>query len=344
MTRNASISVIVPVYNEQGNLRPLHAALVPELEGAFCDFELLFVDDGSSDQSAEVARELHEDDPRVKLISLSRNFGKQTALFAGLEHVRGDAAIVMDADLQHPPAVLPRLIAAWREGQDVVFAVRESITGTSRMSAWASRAFARVFRSLVHLPRTPHPSDFVLLDRCVIDQLKAVRERNRFFRYLVAWTGFRQTAIGYVAPERHSGRTKFRLWNLGSIAVDAITAFTCKPLRICTATGFLVALTCIPYTLWAIYGRLFTESYVPGWSALIVAILFLGSVQLIGLGILGEYIGRIYDEVKNRPMYIVRESLGVRTDAARAPSARRPGGARAIEDASDETVELAVQE
>jgi dolichol-phosphate mannosyltransferase len=310
MTREHLISVVVPLHNEEESLPALHQAICQVTERLRHEFELIFVNDGSTDRSEDVVRGLHELDPRVKLVSLSRNFGKQTAIFAGLDRASGAAIVVMDADLQHPPAVIEQLVARWRDGDDVVFAVQEGNDGASWLSRALSGAFARFFGLVVRLPRIPHASDFLLMDRKVLAELRRIRERNRFFRCLVAWVGFRQTAIPYTAARRHAGQTKFALRSLIALAVDAVTSFSSAPLRLCTYAGFFVAFSCVPYTLWAIYQRLFTDAYVPGWPALIVAILFLGSVQLIGLGILGEYIGRIYDEVKERPIYIAQEQLG----------------------------------
>lgn len=308
--RTQLISIVIPLFNEEENVRALYSELQRVTAEAFIDVELIFVDDGSTDGSAAAVRELHDRDPRVKLISFSRNFGKQTGIYAGLEAATGDAVIVMDADLQHPPGVVPQLVASWKEGHEVVFAVQERNEGASWLGRWCSGVFSRIFATFVQLPRQPHASDFLIMDRAVVNEVVRVRERNRFFRYLVAWVGFRQTRIPYVASRRHAGRTKFARRKLLSLAVDAITSFSSAPLRLCTYTGFLVAFACVPYTLWAVYVRLFTDDYIPGWPALIVAVLFLGSVQLIALGILGEYIGRIYDEVKGRPIYITREQLG----------------------------------
>lgn len=324
MPNDNLISIVVPLYNEEENLRPLYEAVRNEMEQTLYDFELIFVDDGSTDGSVEQVRRLNADDDRVKLVALSRNFGKQTAIYAGLEHAAGIASVVMDADLQHPPAVVPQLIASWRDGFEVVFAVQQQNEGASRRSRLCSGAFARMFDFLVKLPRHPHASDFLLLDHRVVAEILRIRERNRFFRYLVAWVGFRQTSLPYVAARRHAGQTKFATRKLLGLAVDAVTAFSSAPLRLCTYAGFTVAAACVPYTLWAVYVRVFTDDYVPGWPALIVAVLFLGAVQLIALGILGEYIGRVYDEVKGRPIYIAQEQIGFASGApAERMTARR---------------------
>jgi dolichol-phosphate mannosyltransferase len=236
------------------------------------------------------------------------------AIVAGLEHASGNAVVVMDADLQHPPRLILELVQQWKEGYDVVYAVREETEDAGWFKRLTSSAFAKLFNTLVDLKVDLNACDFRLMDRSVVDHVVAMRERNRFFRGLVTWVGFRQVGVPYVAAARHSGQTKYRFRKLLSLALDAITAFSSAPLRLCTYFGFLSALSVTPYAIWAIYVRLFTDRFVPGWSALIVAVLFLGGIQLISVGILGEYVGRIYDEVKKRPLYITRELVGLKED------------------------------
>jgi dolichol-phosphate mannosyltransferase len=311
MPENELVSVVVPVHDEQDNILPLHAMLSNEFARQWCDFEIVFVDDGSRDQTVPLIRGLAVRDSRVRLVSLSRNFGTQLAIFAGLEHASGQAVIVMDGDLQHPPSLIHEMIGHWKEGFDVVYAVREETEGAPLFRRLASWAFLRLFRTLVNGNADPRGCNFRLMDRRVVDQLLRMRERDRFFRSLVAWVGFRQTGIPYKAARRHAGTSKHDYRRLVSLALDAITSFSTVPLRLCTYAGFLIAAGSIPYIFWAIYVRLFTDTYVPGWAAIVVAVLILGAVQLISLGILGEYVGRIYEEVKGRPLYVIRETIGL---------------------------------
>ena len=304
------ISVVVPVFNEEGNIGPLYEAVRAEFDNLWYDFELILVDDGSTDTSLEVARKIAGRDARVRVVSFSRNFGTQSAIVAGLEHVIGAAAVVMDADLQHPPSLIPTMIARWKEGFDVVFAVRKDTEGVSRFKRWTSSLFSKVFNVLVSCPVDPNASDYRLLDRQVVDCVNGMRERKRFFRSLIAWTGFRQIGIPFVAAQRHSGETKYSVRKLFSLAADAVTSFSTVPLRFSAYLGIVAAVSGLPYALWAVYATLFTDYTGPGWSSRIVAILVLGGVQLISLGILGEYVGRIYEEVKGRPLYITRERIG----------------------------------
>ncbi len=306
------ISIVVPMYNEEGNVRPLYEAIAKEFDELWCTFELIFVDDGSRDASVATVKKLHAEDPRVKLVCLSRNFGCQMAIFAGLEHCRGDAAVVMDADLQHPPELIGRMIELWKEGFEVVYTIREQTDGIGFVKRATSSAFARLQSRLGATSLEPNVSDFRLMDRRVVKLVVSMRERKRFFRSMVEWVGFRQTGIPFVAAARHSGETKYSYTKLIGLALDAVTSFSTIPLRICTYIGFIAAVSVIPYALWAVYVRLFTNTIVPGWSSIIVAVLFLGGVQLISLGILGEYVGRIYEEVKGRPLYVASELCGVR--------------------------------
>ena len=315
MMERQLISVVVPLYNEEGNIRKLHQELKATLDQLWYDFEIIFVDDGSTDQTLAVLESLSVSDRRVKLVSLSRNFGTQLAILAGLDHARGDAVIVMDGDLQHPPMLIPEMIARWEEGYEVVYAIRKRSNGAGFLKRLGSSAFSSLLGRLFPSDTARAASDFRLLDRTVVDALVQMRERHRFFRSLVTWAGFRQSGLPFVAAERHSGETKYGLCKLTSLAIDAIISSSIRPLRLCTYLGLIAAFSGFPYALWAIYVRLFTNRYIPGWSAIIVAILFLGGVQLICLGILGEYVGRIYEEVRGRPSYLVRARHGFRAES-----------------------------
>uniref|UniRef100_A0A7C4QTP6 Glycosyltransferase n=1 Tax=Schlesneria paludicola TaxID=360056 RepID=A0A7C4QTP6_9PLAN len=315
------LSIVVPFYNEQDNLRPLYEQIRDVLEELPYDFELILVDDGSTDGGSEVARRLHAEDLRVKLISLSRNFGHQMALTAGIEHASGAAVISMDADLQHPPQVIPELIRKWEAGFEVVYTIREATEDAGLCKRWTSAIFYWFINCCVEMHIVPNAADFRLMDRKVVDCFKGMRERNRFVRGMTSWVGFKQTTVPFLAARRHAGHSKYTLRNMLRFALDGITSFSTVPLRFATYLGFGSAFLGVPYAVWALYARIVLGDTVPGWSSLIVAVLFLGGVQLICLGILGEYIGRIYEEVKGRPLYIARERLGF--EPARQAAAQR---------------------
>lgn len=304
------LSVVIPVYNEQGNVRLLHAALTRQLARLDVDYELIFVDDGSRDASLATLRELHEMDPHVKVIGLSRNFGHQNALTAGLEHSIGDAVIAMDADMQHPPEMIPEMVARWREGYQVVYTIRQDGHEGSAFKRWTSRSFYRLINWITDTPIVPGAADFRLVDRAVVDCLNSMQERSRFLRGLVSWVGFRQVGIPFTVRPRHDGRSKYSLRKMLALAFNGITSFSALPLRLATYVGFCAAFAGLPYALWTIYARLFTDLAVPGWASVTTIVLFMGGVQLVCLGIIGEYLGRVYDEVKGRPLYVPRERLG----------------------------------
>lgn len=310
MNNETLISIVVPLYNEEPNILRLYEEIRKEMDALLMDFELILVDDGSSDGSANVARAINRDDERVKLISFARNFGHQVALTAGLEHAIGSAAIVMDADLQHPPHVIPRLIEKWKDGYDVVNTIRDSTVDASVLKRLTSNGFYQLINRLIERPIVPNAADFRMMDRKVIDCLNNMPERNRFVRGLISWIGFRQTAIHFVAGKRNAGETKYSFKKMLRFALTGITSFSTKPLRIATYLGFLSALACVPYALWAVYLALSTDAAVDGWASLIVAIIFFGGVQLTCLGIVGEYVGRIYEEVKGRPLYVTQAKVG----------------------------------
>jgi len=309
------ISIVVPMYNEEGNIRPMYEAIVREFDELWYDFELIFVDDGCRDASAENVKKLHADDERVKLISLSRNFGHQVALTAGLEAASGAAVIMMDGDLQHPPALIPAMIERWKEGNDIVYTVREETEGAGLLKKFTAAGFYGLINHMVDTRIVPNAADFRLMDRKALDCLNSLRERNRFIRGLVSWIGFKQAAMPYKAAQRHSGVTKYSFTKMFAFAIDGIASFSTLPLRFAAVIGFIAAISGLPYGIWAIYLRLFTDGGEPGWASLVVAILFLGGVQLMSLGIIGEYVGRIYEEVKGRPLYITGEMVGFKNES-----------------------------
>lgn len=314
------ISIVVPVFNEAGNIMPLYRELCRVFEEEWYDFEIVFVDDGSTDETTKKISRLHSEDQRVKLVSFSRNFGHQMALTAGMAYAQGVAVISMDGDLQHPPSLIPEILRKWKDGYDVVHTVREDSQETSWFKKQTSAWYYRIVNRLIKTQIIPNAADFRLLDRSVLDTLKTLPERNRFVRGLIPWVGYRQTSISYKAQPRFSGTTKYSVRKMLSFALSGITSFSTTPLRVSAYMGFFAAFACLPYALWAVYLALFTVQSAPGWASILVAVVFFGGVQLISLGILGEYVGRIYDEVKRRPLYIVREKIGFEENA---PSERR---------------------
>lgn len=305
------LSVIAPVYDEQETVeefcRRVDAAL------AEVPYELVLVDDGSSDATPEILARLALADDRIKVIHLSRNFGHQAALTAGLEHARGDAACMLDSDLQDPPEVIPRLLQQWREGADVVYAVRSKREGETRFKLATAKLFYRLFRRTSRLDLTPDSGDFRLLDRSALDALLRMEERNRFLRGMTIWIGFTQTAVEYERDARHAGATKYPLRKMVRFSLDAIMSFSSRPLQLATALGFICsgfALLLLPLVVLA---RIF-EIFGAGIPTVLAVVMLIGGVQLISIGIIGEYVGRIYEEVKRRPLYVVseRRNMGTR--------------------------------
>jgi len=305
-----TVSVVVPVYNEEATLDALVARLEQALEGASIDYEVIFVNDGSRDHTADMLRRHHTRNPRLKCIMLSRNFGHQVAVTCGLDHAQGDAVIVMDGDLQDPPEVLPGLIARWRDGFDVVFAVRRR-----RKEGWikvlAYKAFYWVLHRVSYLDIPLDSGDFSLMDRRVVDLLAAMPERNRFVRGLRTWVGLRQTGFEYERDARYAGESKYSFTKLLRLAFDGLVSYSFAPLRLVSNLGMLVSLSALLYMVYLMAARLFGDMTIQGWTSTVVIVLFLGGIQLLSLGIIGEYIGRIFDEVKQRPQYVIGDSLGV---------------------------------
>ena len=302
------LSVVAPVFNEEATLEPFYSRVCEALEGL--RFELVLVDDGSSDSSPEILSELASNDPRVHVVFLSRNFGHQTALTAGLDHARGDAVVMLDADLQDPPELIPRMLDHWRAGCDVVYAVRQEREGESRFKLATARWFYKLFDKLAQVDLMHNSGDFRLLDRRPLNALLSMRERSRFLRGMTVWVGYRQAAVPYDRDPRYAGETKYTLSKMMRFSLDAISSFSHRPLQLATLLGFIIstlAFIAIPVVVvLRILG-----SYLPGFSSITIAVLLLGGIQLIAIGIIGEYVGRIYDEVKGRPLYLVRSRLNV---------------------------------
>jgi polyisoprenyl-phosphate glycosyltransferase len=310
-SRTPTVTVVLPVYNERETLAALAARLIPVLDRVVGDaFEVLFVDDGSHDGSAEILDAFHERDQRLKVIHFSRNFGHQAALQAGLDEARGDAVIMMDADLQDPPEVLEQFITRWREGYSVVYAIRRK----RKEGVFKRTAYALFYRSMKAISEIDVPldaGDFCLLDRRVVDILVSLHERNRFLRGLRSWVGFRQVGVEYDRDTRHAGEPKYTLRKLVGLALSGYVGFSAMPLRASVWLGMLAAASGFLFALWAVLTRL-AGIYSPrGWASTLAIVLFLGGIQLLMLGIIGEYLSRVYDEVRARPLYIVRSRVGI---------------------------------
>ena len=313
------VSIVIPCYNEEGNLWETHRRVTQALSQADVDYEIVYVDDGSRDATPGMLRDLQAHDARVRVIYLSRNFGHQFAVTAGLAHAGGDAAIIMDADLQDPPEVAIEMIQRWQEGYDVVYGVRTDREGETRFKLITATMFYRLIRWLSDTEIPLDTGDFRLLDRKVVDAIVAMPERDRFVRGMVSWAGYRQIGVPYRRAARFAGETKYPFPKMVRFALDGILSFSVKPLRLSTLMGFVSAGLALTGILYALGIRLFTQRWVTGWTALIIAILFLGGAQLISLGIIGEYIGRLYGEAKRRPLYLVRETLGLEPPASHFP-------------------------
>jgi len=310
------ISIVIPCYNEREVLPQLHTRLAAVAEGWNEPFEVVLVDDGSKDGSWEIFHDIHQRDPRWKVIRLARNFGHQTAISAGIHYAHGDCVIIMDADLQDPPEELHRFIAKWREGYEVVYAIRAT-RKENLFKRISYRAFYRILRALADIEIPLDSGDFCLMDRKVVNLLKAMPERNRFVRGLRSWVGFRQIGLEYQRGARAAGEVKYTFRKLVKLALDGVVSFSTTPLKVATYFGFIVSFFAVFGVVFTIIQRLYAEwfaqrgfPYVPGYSPTIIAVLFLGGVQLISLGIIGEYLGRIYEEVKGRPPWTVQAMLG----------------------------------
>lgn len=310
-------SFVIPVFNERETLEELYERLAPVLDGLDGPAEVILVDDGSTDGSFELMVGLHERDKRVKLIRLSRNFGHQLALTAGLDHAAGRAVVVMDADLQDPPEVVLELARRWREGYAVVYAVRDKRLGETRTKLVTAKLFYRLLNRLTELDIPGDAGDFRLLDRRALDAMSSMREHNRYLRGMSAWVGFDQTGVHYVRDSRYAGTTKYSLRKMLRFALAGIVSFSTAPLRLALNAGFVVSTLAFVLGISAIVVKLAGVFTVPGWASIVVVVAFLGGVQLTVLGVMGEYVAQIHEEVKRRPLYLVRDVVGM--DAAQPP-------------------------
>lgn len=305
-----TITVVVPLHNEEGNLDVLTERLRAVLEDVGEAYSILFIDDGSTDDTLTKLRRLAQVDRRICAVALSRNFGKEAAIAAGLRYARGDAVVLMDADLQHPPEIIPQFLAAWRAGSEIVFGLRQDRVGESRSRTNLSKLFYGLFKRLSDLQIPEGSTDFLLLDRKAIDAMSALGERTRFSKGLYSWIGFRSTYVPFAVGERRHGVSRWSLFALATYAVDAFASFSSLPLKVWSYFGVLISLGAIAY---AVYFAVQTTVFgidVPGFPSLIVSIMFFAGVQLISLGVIGEYLARMFEEVKRRPLFIVGERIG----------------------------------
>ena len=306
------ISVITPAHNEEGNIQRFYSEVSQTLNQITDSWEIIFVNDGSTDNSAEVMRQIHEKDPRCKAVIFARNFGNQIAIAAGLRASTGKAVIVMDADLQHPPELIPVMVEKWKEGYHVVNTIR---TGYGNKAGWlkkfTSAAFYKVMNAISEVPIIPGACDFRLMDRVVVDILCRLPEQTPFFRALIRWLGFKQTAVPCTINARQAGVPTLTFKKMIALAVDGMVSFSTRPLRWIMYLGFFVTALVIPYGVWALIDHFIFDATVPGWTSLLILNMLLGGTMLVSLGIIGEYVGRIYNQVKGRPLFTVEELYGI---------------------------------
>jgi len=316
------VSVVIPVYCSEEILPETHrrlgqvlSALAPQV-----DYELVFVNDGSSDGSMAVLGELAKRDPRTKAIDLSRNFGHQIAISAGIDHARGDVVVVIDDDLQDPPEVIPKMLEKWREGYKVVYGVRTRREGENVFKRWSASVYYRALRWMSEIDIPVDSGDFRLMDRAVVDAFKSMREETRYIRGMVAWIGFKQCALPYEREARFAGSGNYTFRRLVKIALDGMLSFSSRPLALSTQFGVIVTGFAFLYALWIVANKLFLPSrIIEGWTSVLVAVVFMGGVQLISIGVLGSYLGRVFYETKNRPLYFVAEKHGFDGQDAGSP-------------------------
>jgi polyisoprenyl-phosphate glycosyltransferase len=311
MNKKKLISIVVPCYNEEEVLPAAHERISKAMQSLdVFDYELIYVDDGSRDKTPQIMRELQSSDQRVRVIRFSRNFGHQIAVTAGLDAAEGDAVVLIDADLQDPPEIIPEMVARWREGYDVAYGQRSRRQGESAFKLLTAKIFYRLFNRLTAIDLPLDTGDFRLMDRKVVDAVRQMPEHDRFLRGMITWIGFRQVAVPYSRAPRSAGESKYPLFKMLRFAMDGILSFSLVPLRLAIGMGLLGFGVAMLGVLYALFVRLFTGVWVSGWASLFIAVLFLGGTQLICLGVIGEYIGRIYFEAKQRPLYLIMDRLG----------------------------------
>ena len=300
------ISIVIPAYNEAGNITVI-ARQVSKQAGKIGLYEIIFVDDGSTDSTLEEIKTVAKNNSSVKYLSFSKNFGHQKALKAGLDYASGDCVISMDADLQHPPELINELINKWQEGYDVVYTIRKDIRSVGFLKKTTSRIFYKLINKISDVDIPMGVADFRLLDKKVVDELRKFKENFLFIRGIVSWLGYKQTGIEYEVQDRYAGSTKYTLRKMISFAIQGITSFSTAPLRVSIIVGFIVSAAAFFYTILALYARLFLQTVIPGWTSILISVLFLGGIQLISLGLIGEYLGKMFIETKNRPNYVIKE-------------------------------------
>jgi glycosyltransferase involved in cell wall biosynthesis len=308
------LSIVVPMYNEADNLEAFFGALIPAVEQVTDNYEVICVNDGSNDQTLELLKDRHRTNQRIKTIDLSRNFGKEAALSAGLYLASGDAVIPIDADLQDPPELIPQLVEKWHQGYRVVLCERTDRRAENFLKRFTATLFYRLNQKLSDISIPINVGDFRLMDRQVVEALRQLPERTRFMKGLFAWLGYEQTQVGYIRHSRNTGSSKWRYWKLWNFALDGIFSFSTLPLRIWTYLGLVVACGAAFYMAFIIFKVLIMGVDVPGYASTLVFLLFFSGLNLIGLGILGEYVGRIYTEVKQRPLYLIKQTFGMQHD------------------------------
>ena len=316
------LSLVVPIFNEESSCQGFFERAIPALQEVTENFEIVCVNDGSTDQSLELLHRLHADEPRIKIVDLTRNFGKELALTAGLELASGDAVIPIDADLQDPPELITKLVERWLEGFDMVVAVREDRRSDSWVKRTTSHLFYRVIGRIGDVPVPSNAGDYRLIDRTVVEVLKRLPERNRFMKGIFAWVGFRQAVVTYTRPARAAGESKWGYWKLWNLALEGVFSMSTLPLRVWTYFGVGVAFLAGCYMMFIVVRTLLFGTDVAGYPSLFVAVLFFSGINMVGLGILGEYVGRIFVEVKQRPLYLVNETIGFE-GPARDPEAQQ---------------------
>ncbi len=313
------LSVVLPVYNEKGNIGPLYQRLKAVLKTLGGEQEILFVNDGSTDGSLEILKELSKKDSSVKIINFSRNFGHQISITAGLDHASGDAVVVMDADLQHPPELIPRLIEKYKEGYDVVYTIREDPENIGWSKKTTARWFYRLINAIsdVEIPR--NAADYRLMSKRAVEQFRRLPESSRFIRGMVPWLGFSQVGIPMKSEERLAGYSKYSIARMSEFAFEGISSFSNVPLRVSFYVGLIISFFCFLYITYAFYAKFISGAAIQGWTSLIVLVLFFGGMQMVFLGIIGSYIGQIYKEVRRRPLYIVSDFIGFTSGKTRSP-------------------------
>lgn len=332
MNSGTQISVVAPVYNEEEVVGEFYRRLTTAVAGAPFEVEILFVNDGSRDRTLDVLRELVDRDSRVRVIDLSRNFGKEIAVTAGLDRSEGDAVVVIDSDLQDPPELIPRFVEIWQSGEaDVIYGKRMSRRGETLIKRATSFLFYRSLQRMTRIEVPADVGDFRLLSRDVVDALRKLREQHRYMKGLFSWVGYRQVALPYRRDERHAGTTKWNYFKLWNLAVEGFTSFTVVPLKLASYLGLMVALLAFAQAIRVFYRALLHGDPVAGYPSLMVTVLFLSGVQLIALGVIGEYLGRIFNETKNRPLYFIRSELSARSTKHGA-ARQAPAGASAGRD------------